>query len=295
MITALLIGFKYKREYQELHGIIIDLYHAYTHLKSLGANIKIITDMIDDEQIKLVKDAVYAGDVHSDIVTFVTTIREEKEHLTYTNSSDLISETSGFVHNSGQVFFYYTGHGDNGYFLLPQGERISMKEFSRILITNSQPGADIVSINDCCNADNMGIPFCYTKDRYRLINDTRIFTTSQIIHMVSTKPDETSIMKGRGSIFTKQLFGRLVKGDRDLRKCLEEIRFRCRKIHSQTATLYVSNPTITTWPRWLFIDDDNNLQINYQRQLHCINLRKKPYNRDEKHQSQTPHYCELLH
>lgn len=298
MIKALLIGFKYKREYQELHGIIIDLYHAYTRMKKLGADVKIITDMIDDEQIKLIKDAIYSGDVHSDIVSFITSIQETEEHLAYTNSSDLVADTAEFVYNAGQIFFYYTGHGENGYFLLPQGDRILMKDYIRVLIDNSYSGADIVSINDCCNADNMGIPFTYVSGCYRPINDTKLFTDRNIIHMVSTMSNETSIMKERGSIFTKHLFSRLNNcsvndKNRELSVILEEIKVRCRKIHTQTACLYVSRPNITLWPRWMFQNDENNVQVNYLPQAGCFTIQKKSYDLDETHKPRTPFCCEM--
>ena len=156
MAVAVLIGFKYQREFKELPGIIVDLYHAYTFMKRIGANIHIITDIMTDENVKLLKNVVFKGVVKADIISFISDIKENEEHVVYTNINDFIRTIGSIVYQQSQVFVYYTGHGHAGHLLLPtrrsskdlnqssDENMISLHTFRNILVYNMKSKWDSI-------------------------------------------------------------------------------------------------------------------------------------------------------
>lgn len=278
MATALLIGLKYQQEFKELPGIIVDLYHAYSYNKKIGSKICIITDIMTDENVKFLKEVVFTGVVNSDIISFITDIQGTSEHIAYTNAECFVNDIIDIVSNVRKLFVYYTGHGENGHLLLPQKGSISVEEFRNILLINTSAKADIITIMDCCNGDHMGIPFYLNNNNYRLIDrKSRIFPKQRIIHIASTKEDESSVATHQGSIFTAEIFNSLLEGNRDLRKEIRRISANCIKIYPQTASLYVSRPNIYTFWRWLYKNDGHNIIVNLNPEMGSLSIKLCEY------------------
>lgn len=297
MTIAILIGFKYRKEFKELPGIIVDLFHAYTFVKQIGAKIFIITDVMTDENVKLLKNVVFTGVVKADIISFISDIKENDEHIVYTGKDDFIRTITERVYNMRNVFVYYTGHGEAGHLLLPEqrlnadfgfglsnisraivtsnksNNRISMTDFRDIFIYNMDPSGMLLSIMDCCNGDSMGIPFILKDGDYRLIHRRqRVFTTQNIIHIVSTRSDEGSYINHSGSVFTGELFNKLTCGKRNLKGIVNDVTQKCLSTHPQTASLYVSHPTTYCFWSWLYREDARHINVEHDSNLKCVSI-----------------------
>lgn len=263
---SLLIGFKYKREFKELPGIVIDLYHAYLYSKKIRSEIHIITDIITDESVLFLKNVVFGGLVHSDIISFISNIKNTEEYHPYVSEEQFEEDISNIIRDCDQLFFYYTGHGEKNELLLPKNEKIELKRFRDIILINTARNSQIFSIMDCCNGSNFGIPFKLKNNDYRLISrKLRYFTEQDIIQIVSSQDEENSVTSGEGSIFTTKMFQFLNSQERDIRKIVNEVSKECLSLYPQTATLYVSRPNIyTTW-NWMSFKhhDFKNLQISF--------------------------------
>lgn len=274
--VALLIGFKYNREFKELPGIIVDLYHAYAYSKKINATVHIMTDIINDENVNLLKNAVFDGVVKSDIISFITDIKQNGEHIPYIEIDSFKQDISCLVKNTQKLFFYYTGHGLHDYLVLPKFNKLSTIELRDILLFNLSSNAEIFSIMDCCNGTNLGIPFSLKSGDYRLIDRRgRIFPKQDIIHIVSSQEYENSAITGQGSIFTAEIFRFLSAGCRDIKHLVNSVSKKCFSLYPQTASLYVSRPNIYTSWRWLVFNDDNDIIVSYSPSKHCLTIQLK--------------------
>lgn len=279
MVVALLIGFKYKREFKELPGIIVDLYHAYSFIKKINADIHILTDIITDENVMLLKNAVFNGVVKADIISFITDIKNNGEHLTYKDLDNFIDSLAYITNGVKKLFLYYTGHGENGSLILPQFQKLSLKHFRNIILFNMDPNGELFSIMDCCNGAHMGIPFILKDNDYRLIDRRfRFFTKQSVIHLVSSLQDENSVITGDGSIFTAVIFELLCNGDRNLKHLVSMVTKTCLALYPQTASLYVSKPNIYLFWRWLLYNSTEELYIQYYPELDSLSIQLKNNN-----------------
>lgn len=176
---ALLIGFCYNYvgciidDKRSLPGIIIDLYQTYKYVKKIGINnIKIISDIYHNEEVSKLMKPMIGGIVGEDILDFIDIIQTNGYYDAYVDRKTLIYTIRNFITNGDKLFIYYTGHFKNNKFILPSGSNnitpididtsdpiLESDLFRQILIDESSPNAQIFTIFDCCDGNDLNLPF----------------------------------------------------------------------------------------------------------------------------------------
>lgn len=222
MSVALLVGMKYKREERELPGIVLDLYRFYQWARQWAQEIYILTDITEDESIKTLRNHIFEGQVNPDIIYFIREIKQRNEYISYINRYTFLETLQNMCHSDGsrsdQIFFYYTGHGEQGDLILPNNETLTCRDLQLFALSNLPPTGQMLTILDCCNASTLGLPYKLHQNVYRLTPRLgRIYPQPEIICITSTTPHQNSITSSRGSVFSIALITELQKGVRDLR------------------------------------------------------------------------------
>ena len=240
MSCSLIIGFKYHSENKkEFSSIIVDLYHAYKYAKRLGGKIYIITDLITDENSSFVITAIREKVVQADVISFISNIKKNKEHLEYgnfdrnqpnRNVDNFVENIISVVRGKEELFIYYTGHAHNKYLSLPYYQKLEFNIFRDCIVQNCNPDANIFCIMDCCNGADMGISFVFEDDRYRLVEkERRKFFSQKIIHIVSSQQDQGTVLDGeQGSLFTNEIFACLREGKRGFKHLIQKVNKNCK-------------------------------------------------------------------
>src|SRR6056297_226797 len=280
MVRAILIGFKYTKEYNELPGIVVDLYRIYNLLKKSNMNITIITDIEQDEEVQFLKDAVYKGKVKSNILSFIEHIKINNEYIRYINEHQFVKVCTQLFYEQKDVILYYTGHGENNTILLPKNSSIQMTDILQTIILNTKENATILSICDCCNGNSMGIPFKLNMTNgiltYSLSeNNNRIYTKQQIIHITSSSINEAAVTSLYGSFFTNELVDILEHKNRNIGECVKTLSRNLIGESKQNICVYLSHTNILLFPRWLYGEMDACINIEMDTIKKLIKIQKR--------------------
>jgi len=312
MDSIIIIGFSYSKidKYTDrpyLHGILIDMYRAYNYSYKLlnstdkGINdqrsnnkdsntqgtdtqrsntksIKIITDLHIDLTFNEIKDSIIDSIVDAEVINFISQMRKNGFLIDYTSKQQLLEELSNAVLGKKRIFFYYTGHANNGNILLPlmndlisyrcttQDAIINLSNIRDILSSGSRNSAEIFVILDCCNSNGLDLPYKLVDKVYRLTSKSnKEYPYQKIICFSSTNIDENSIASKKGSIFSHYLFELLGKS-RNIGSLLSEINKECAGQYNQTATVYSSYPDLKILWRWMCSTDSDVVNIK----LNCV-------------------------
>jgi len=240
-MTAVLIGF----EYQDLIGTVYDLYHAYKYLSALDFHITIITD------IKEVKYNI--SQLHQDVDDSFYTFLNSSEVIRVDNAKEL-NESLKKVKIYGPLFFYFSGHGVEKGILCPNKTIYSfdlIREYVDIPLS--------FTVLDCCYANNLKLPYYYSRDRPRLIKEYKEakISVNSLFLFTSSKEDEIAKSEEGGSYFTKHLFTLLYRCFQRLRKInvsslIFELNRHALKYGVERYAAYCSLPSLHNLPLFLF-------------------------------------------
>ena len=219
--------------YDELPGVLIDLYLAYQFcLRSNPHKIIVITDVENDPNWQDVLGAFGMQLVGSQVLDFVSECKTKGYYRRYRDKEWLINEVQECSKDASRLMFYYSGHCTNGNLELPaslahdraracemdislikpapptKNDSIDMTELSRHIITPTQPLATNLFIFDCCYCTDLGLPFRLEDDDvFKLCsNNNRFYTKRRILSLSSTTPQQRSISTINGSFFTRHYF-----------------------------------------------------------------------------------------
>lgn len=228
MSVALLVGMKYQREPRELPGIVLDLYRIYQLVQCWASEVYVLTDITEDESIRTLRSHIFEGQVNPDIIYFIREIKERNQYISYVNRYTFLETLQNIcrqdIRRDDRIFFYYTGHGEQGNLILPSNELLTCRDLQSFALANLPPNAQMITILDCCNASTLGLPYKLTNNIYRLTpRSGRTYPMPEIICITSTTPHQNSITSKQGSLFSIALISELQKGTRDLRVLLNAI------------------------------------------------------------------------
>jgi hypothetical protein len=276
-IVAVLIGFSYRNTIHEfLPGITIDLFQMYSLVKKMEQQVKIvvITDLIEDENSQTVSEAVVAGLVSADILTFISTLKSRNEYYFVTDRTKLTTHLIDNLTDSKRTFIYYTGHVEKEQIILPTNQfevtpiftektdtlnlvHLPLYEFKNLLIKSIDSNGEACVIMDCCNGNGLKLPYKLKNSVYRLVNDQ--FISPKIICITSTHFFESSAATRNGSIFTRFFTRNIVNFELSL--LTKKINDSCLSRHNQNASIHASYPNLKyLWP-WVL--GFSNIEINF--------------------------------
>lgn len=262
MVTCLLFGFKYKYEYNKLPGIVIDLYKAFKICKGINyqtnrpIHISIYTDVQDDESVKSITRAVREGSVSPAIINFISERLKDGTLKQYQSLEYLRGCIQEQVHEEDKILIYYTGHGECGDILLPQGERYKIEYLRDDLCIYSAKNVEIFAVLDCCHGTGMSLPYSYKiksfeRDIVYPTMDNMNFNLRNFICISSSQGLEESIVKEEGSVFTKVFYTYIRNKKRvKLKDLLLHLDLALRE-YPQTTTIHLSYPSNTEIWRWI--------------------------------------------
>ena len=281
----------------KLHSVAIDLYHSYNYaLHNNYDDIIVITDIMDDMQLDLVRPSITLGVVNSSILSIMDTIKTNNHYYYYKHKKDMIDKIKLFVKNEKKVYVYYSGHSNNNNIELPKriksftydGEYkdknkniYNADDFIKNLVLSTYNKAEIFVVMDCCQVSNMRIPYKHdTKNIYKLGMEID-FMSPKIICFTSTSLEENAMIYTHGSIFSRYLFRLLnkiclSKTDNETKYyslfyLKEYINENCNKVYKQTSNLYVSYPNIKKLWDWI-IKSKNSMKIELDYMTKSIKL-----------------------
>lgn len=117
-----------------LPGIIVDLYQAYLFILNMYPDyIIVITDIMNDQKTSILMKAIVDSIVDADILTFIENIKKKDQYYLYQNVQMLINKIMTISYKADKLFIYYTGHAQNGDIILPNNEKLLMKDFREVL------------------------------------------------------------------------------------------------------------------------------------------------------------------
>jgi hypothetical protein len=229
-----------------LPGIYVDLYQAYCFAKKMKPDkIVVLTDIEEDSNLVLSTKAISEGIIDADILNFIYTLKENGTYAKYEGVSSMISLITEYIYGADELFFYYTGHSENGTIILPINVDLASTELTHVglsrcdsiriidlrdlITTSTKRSAQIFIVMDCCNGNGLGLPFRLRPNgvistsskvlrspslmaaeyKWKYQNDDsleRKFPGQEIICMSSATENEFSVTTRSGSIFTRSVF-----------------------------------------------------------------------------------------
>src|ERR1700733_1829445 len=118
-IHAILIGFSYKGTSRELPGTVVDLCRMSNYCRSVGIPYEVVTDITRDEPIGTLLTSMIKGIVTPNVETFV------KDN--HTRCRKNLSEVT-LPLSTKKLLLYFTGHGEDGHLVRPDGVAFSIEE-----------------------------------------------------------------------------------------------------------------------------------------------------------------------
>ncbi len=220
MPTVLILGF----QYNDLESSITDIYKVYSFYKKLSYRIYVASDIIRPSKPPEITSLLASKSVDEYFVPFI-----EKEFATVRHLVRSKSEVQSFFRSVSltsdrRLVVYYTGHGEEGGFRLPDGSRYKALEFRNDLLkigssSSAQglplhrgidtSGSQIFLILDCCNPHGLYLPFKLGRESQSFLQVTNHFVVPQIILISSSEPTQKSRADLNESPFTKHLFSQL--------------------------------------------------------------------------------------
>jgi hypothetical protein len=218
-MTAILIGFQYSLGQGDdfVPGIKLDLYHAWKHCQRSGLQPIIISDIRSD----LLRSngfarAVASGVVDIEIVNFMSSTNDYRLVHDKEEMLQNLNEIARSIPQQKRLFIYYTGHGAPGAFIMPDRSQLSVGIFLESILKLCQSDAEIFTVLDCCNPDDMGFPYTLrgleindqSEKRFRWNGQKtkRRYLTQKMLLLTSATESEKSYSFRSGSCFTRALF-----------------------------------------------------------------------------------------
>lgn len=257
-MTAILIGFNYS---DSVPGIIVDLYHAYKLCQAWATDIRVITDMTTEAPTAYVSRAIIDGLVGSDISTFITMLQDKGYLYTVTHQDKPLRLQQCLEDiSSDKCLVYYTGHGLQDSFILPNGTRLPIQLFQESLFGRLPISAEILWIMDCCYPSGLSLPYKLQQGYWRYREEGIPERRHVICLSSSDERHEKSVATRQGSVFSRALFELLRSGIRGVDKIQTELNTKVRasydeykveygRLPRQTVSLYASHPDLReVWP-----------------------------------------------
>lgn len=257
-MTAILIGFNYS---DSVPGIIVDLYQAYKLCQPWATQIRVITDMTVDGPTAYVSRAIIDGLVGPDISTFIAMLRETNSLYTVTHQDKPLRMQQCLEGIGGdKCLVYYTGHGLQDSFILPNGTRLPIQLFQESLFGRFPISAEILWIMDCCYPSGLSLPYKLQHGHWRYREEGVPERRRVICLSSSDGQHEKSVATRQGSVFSRALFELLKSGIRNVAKIQAELNSKVRasydeykveygRLPRQTVSLYASYPDLREiWP-----------------------------------------------
>lgn len=175
VLTIILVGWNYQEDQIPVWNDILKVYHWYKKRLTCEYKVIIISDVLER-----------FTDIMSDVILRYAVTCEE-----------ILTELLSFV--SGDVIFYYSGHGVKDHILLPSNETVSWNSIYELLLRKTR---NITIILDCCNSP-LFHDLCY-----RYVSGWNIYCEPEHVErkiLVFTPTEVKPSLTAEGSIFTKQL------------------------------------------------------------------------------------------
>ena len=304
---ALLIVFMYQScdltDYDELPGALIDLYLSYQHAKRIGCdNIKIITDLKDDQKTDLLVRAMVDKIVDHHIIEFIDDMKKAKILNLYTGINRLNELVKNFVTKSDQLFVYFSGHALDGDMILPDSKvryqkipsyseetgltmlntvkieednihHYSLYTFRQLLCDATNESCEHFIVLDCCQSDGMllSFRFCVDNNIFKLSpSPERKYTKKNILCLSSSSHVENSISTRNGSVFSISLFGNCMSKIHTYPDLCENLEANLSM--TQKSIIYTSNPQYTSVWNWMITKNDTQIEYNHLTDIMILNV-----------------------
>jgi len=209
--SALLIGFYYDHPgWKSLCGVLIDLYHAWEHCNSLGYEVRIINDFLEESMSGSINSAVLNGYVNVEVLDFF-----ENQHENMFNVSNK-REFKMTLKDSLQdvediLFVYFSGHGDEERqgLVLPDDTLLDWNIFYKTLLSSIPNHTQLCFVFDCCYPTDLDLSYGFGEKRFRLNHPYTIPPLNHVKLFISSSPSERSESSDHGSLFTRFFFQQL--------------------------------------------------------------------------------------
>ena len=294
---AILIGFfyiffnydnNYDSERKYLPGIIIDLYQCYKLInKAKYDKIIVITDIEENiNPSELFK--IPSIKIEPKLLHFISDLKKRNQLHVYHCKQIFIDLLLNSFKEYNRVFLYYTGHYRSNYFVLPydqydhtkqityingnipisvqyqkQNSKLLIDDFIKILKIGPKY-SEIVLILDTCNGVDLGLPFIFQNNLYRLTKGPN-FISNKIILITSSWFDQNSLATDSGSIFSQFLFQLIKQKTYSIKYILELFE------ENKRPRITASFPNLYLIPEWVFNEFFMEILIDLERNLIIIN------------------------
>jgi hypothetical protein len=248
MPTAILIAFEYRINH--LPCAFVDLSTAYRWCEACG----------------------YISHILTDIKQFTpqTTSNFPKVNIIMDSNSLRLALKSINIPPDDKLFVYYSGHGLVKSIILPDASVMLYRELKNLVLANTRSTTEIVWISDCCNSDNLSLPYKLICNNFILSSKSIEFISQKLLLITSSDTSEKAIATREGSLFTHYLFEFLhnisntkpmpyitlplpLAVNKNLSRFKGKISSKIRSLntgYSQTISIYSSyiiDPVFSTW------------------------------------------------
>jgi len=222
MIT-MIIAFNYN---DDLYGIINDILNIYNFSKKINK----------ESQIYVLSDICSTLLNELDITFF-----------SIENKEQIIEIIKLFISKKSKYLIYYTGHGKNNSFLVPNKDIINVNSIIDLIKDNTKKDSEIILIIDCCQIENVNLPFLYKNGKFTYNSDVNIIT-QYFLCIVSHNSENKTLSTIDGSLFTISLIKSL-QYTNIIQKSLDITSDLCLQYFISTGNAYSSSP-IVEFPEW---------------------------------------------
>ena len=221
-----ILCFQYpKNSYLHLPSSYIDLYWTYLYAISICSNIRVFTDLTEqDDNLfsqrynELVEQHVITGGY----VNLIGTIKQKGHYCYYKQFGQMIKWFKQIVDDVAEPrhhLIYFSGHSIRQIMLLNTEAGLGLSDLIRLSDYSTRSYDQTFIVLDCCLKESK-FPYIYNQNGHwdpvqsesnsSLSNSDIIGTTGQIICWCSTRQNQ-ALASQYGSIFTNILFGALSK------------------------------------------------------------------------------------
>lgn len=260
MPTVIIIGFGYYNQSRKLTSTITDIYRLFGQQQQLGRKVYILSDIVYPEKPEGIVKLLSSTNVDHGFLPFLER-QFAKIRILVQNRTELETELKKIpLSQDGKLIFYYTGHGVDGNFILPDGEKYSSLELRKNILNMgngilNQFKSEVLIIIDCCNPHGMYLPFRINQN-FNYEENSRHYVKPNIIMLASADFENESQANNNESTFTKYLLKYFAKSDTTM-DFKSTVNYINNKISSnpgiekeQRCTIYtskVSTNVIWTW------------------------------------------------
>lgn len=289
---ALLIGFSYFI-YSELYlpGITYDIYQVFHFFKERGFDVVFLLDNKKDEKHNLAP-LVREKNIE-ELFTFVSKLFAQEDATCWEskmNENDMFRWIAEKVSGRDKVVWYFTGHAQGDYVILPNKNMVLQKNIKETLCKYMNPYGELFIIQDCCHASAMETAYMWkridSENAYWIQGKRVLRREIQFRHkgiliqgIGASNENTTTQTSVFGSFFTKALLEclrqdptpdigllsdllkeKLVKKDVTPRVYDPETREELERLKSEEPfVIFTNNPTTTKLFAWLRYDKVEDL------------------------------------